>query len=84
MPLELFDDKAFDELPISEWADKVHSSPTLARGLFKNGRHEWKDVVIHHYDENTAKFIGKWTDDESEAKLSRIHVVFNVNFSQDN
>jgi len=78
IPLELFDDKNDDLYAPSEWAEKLTMQPLVGKGLQKNGKYEWKDVVIHSYDLKTDKFLGEWNDDHSQARLPRIHLAFYV------
>ncbi len=79
MPLELFDDRNCDDMTLVEWGEKLEIQPLAAKGLHKNGKYEWKEVVIFSYDASSEKFIGEWRDDGSQAKLSRIFVCFYVN-----
>jgi len=76
MPLELFDDRTCDDMTLNEWGEKLKIQPLAAKGLHKNGKQEWKEIVIFSYDESSEKFIGEWREDGSQAKLSRIFVCF--------
>jgi len=80
IPLELFDDKSEDIHTPSEWSERLEAQPLLAKGLYKNGKQIWKDVILYSYDIKNDKFLGEWSDDHSQARLSRIHIAFYVNY----
>ena len=63
LPLELFDDKTFDDFPPEEWIVKANKESKFyhaltAKGLYKDdqGEYTWKPIIILDFDIEQGKF----------------------------
>lgn len=66
LPLELFDDKTFDDFPCEKWVQKYKDEKNLyhaliGKGLYKssNGIYIWRPILILDYIKEKDIFIGK-------------------------
>ncbi|OHT17559.1 Dynein heavy chain family protein [Tritrichomonas foetus] len=76
LPLEVFDDKQFEEYSIEELMKNPYGYSKQSR----NGKIVWSKCKVINYDEETSLFLIEWEANNKRKKVAR----FNLRFEREN